>query len=106
MPAVGASIRGNPNFAAFAGAKHALRALAQSMARELGPQGIHVGHVLIDGMIDAVAVREKYPDEANALPEDGMLDPDHIAETYWTIHAQPRDAWTFETDIRPYAERW
>lgn len=101
-----ASVRGNPNFAAFAGAKHALRALAQSMARELGPQGVHVGHIVIDGMIDSNAVREKYPDEANALPEDGMLDPEHIAEAYWAMHAQPRDTWTFETDIRPYAERW
>lgn len=101
-----ASVRGGANFASFAGAKHALRALAQSMARELGPRGIHVAHVVVDGMIDSDAVREKFPEEVDALPEGGMLDPDHIAETYWILHAQPRDAWTFEIDLRPSAERW
>ncbi len=101
-----ASIRGGAEFAAFAGAKHALRALSQSMARELGPRGIHVGHIVIDGMIDSQAVREKFPDAAAALPADGMLDPDHIADAYWAMHAQPRDAWTFEADLRPYAEKW
>ncbi len=101
-----ASVRGGAQFAAFAGAKHALRALAQSMARELGPEGIHVGHVVIDGMIDSRAVREKFPEATAALPEDGMMDPAHIAESYWMLHAQPRDAWTFELDLRPYAERW
>ncbi len=101
-----ASIRGGAEFAAFAGAKHALRALSQSMARELGPRGIHVGHIVIDGMIDSQAVREKFPDAATALPADGMLDPDHIADAYWAMHAQPRDAWTFEADLRPYAEKW
>ena len=101
-----ASVRGGAEFAAFAGAKHALRALAQSMARELGPKGIHIGHVVVDGMIESEAVREKFPDAAAALPEDGMLDPAHIAEAYWTLHTQPRDAWTFEIDLRPYAERW
>ena len=101
-----ASIRGGANFASFASAKHALRALAQSMARELGPKGIHVGHIIVDGMIDSEAVRTKFPDETEALPEGGMLDPDHIAEAYWAMHAQPKDAWTFETDIRPSVERW
>jgi NAD(P)-dependent dehydrogenase (short-subunit alcohol dehydrogenase family) len=101
-----ASVRGGADFAAFAGAKHALRALAQSMARELGPGGIHVGHVVIDGMIASEAVREKFPDAAAALPPDGMLDPDHIADAYWAMHAQPRDAWTFESDLRPYSEKW
>lgn len=101
-----ASVRGGANFASFAGAKHALRALAQSMARELGPKGIHVGHIIVDGMIDSEAVREKFPLEAEALPEGGMLDPEHIAEAYWAMHVQPKDAWTFEMDIRPSVERW
>lgn len=101
-----ASVRGGANFASFAGAKHALRALAQSMARELGPMGVHVGHIIVDGMIDSEAVREKFPDEVDALPDGGMLDPDHIADAYWAMHAQPKDAWTFEMDIRPSVERW
>ena len=101
-----ASLRGGADFASFAGAKHALRALAQSMARELGPAGIHVGHIIVDGMIDSEAVRAKFPAEADALPAGGMLDPDHIADAYWAMHAQPRDAWTFEMDIRPSVERW
>lgn len=101
-----ASVRGGANFASFAGAKHALRALAQSMARELGPMGVHVGHIIVDGMIDSEAVRGKFPDEVDALPAGGMLDPDHIADAYWAMHAQPKDAWTFEMDIRPSVERW
>jgi NAD(P)-dependent dehydrogenase (short-subunit alcohol dehydrogenase family) len=101
-----ASVRGGANFASFASAKHALRALSQSMARELGPMGIHVGHIIVDGMIDSEAVRGKFPDEVDALPEGGMLNPDHIADAYWAMHAQPKDAWTFEMDIRPSVERW
>jgi len=101
-----ASVRGGANFASFAGAKHALRALAQSMARELGPLGVHVGHIIVDGMIDSEAVRDKFPEEVDALPPGGMLDPDHIADAYWAMHAQPKDAWTFEMDIRPSVERW
>ena len=101
-----ASVRGGANFSSFASAKHALRALAQSMARELGPMGVHVGHIIVDGMIDSEAVRTKFPEETDKLPEGGMLDPDHIAETYWAMHTQPRDAWTFEMDIRPSFERW
>jgi NAD(P)-dependent dehydrogenase (short-subunit alcohol dehydrogenase family) len=101
-----ASVRGGANFASFASAKHALRALSQSMARELGPMGIHVGHIIVDGMIDSEAVRGKFPEEVDALPEGGMLDPDHIADAYWAMHAQPKDAWTFEMDIRPSVERW
>ena len=101
-----ASMRGGANFASFAGAKHALRALAQSMARELGPEGVHVGHIIVDGMIDSEAVRSKFPDAADALPEGGMLNADHIADAYWAMHAQPRDAWTFEMDIRPAVEQW
>lgn len=101
-----ASVRGGANFASFASAKHALRALSQSMARELGPKGIHVGHIIVDGMIDSDAVRSKFPGEVDALPEGGMLNPDHIADAYWAMHAQPKDAWTFEMDIRPSVERW
>ena len=76
------------------------------MARELGPVGIHVGHIIVDGMIDSDAVRSKFPDEVDALPEGGMLDPNHIAHAYWAMHAQLKDAWTFEMDIRPSVERW
>lgn len=101
-----ASLRGSANFAAFAGAKHALRALAQSMARELGPRGIHVGHVVIDGAIDTEFIRTMAPDRYALKDRDGILNPDHIAENYWTLHAQPRDAWTFELDLRPYMEKW
>ncbi len=101
-----ASTRGSANFAAFAGAKHALRALAQSMARELGPRGIHVGHVVVDGAIDTEFIRTQFPERYAQKQRDGILDPDHIAENYWLLHAQPRDAWTFELDLRPWIERW
>ncbi|WP_374472870.1 SDR family oxidoreductase [Phenylobacterium sp.] len=99
-----ASVRGRDGFAAFAGAKHALRALAQSMARELGPQGIHVAHTIIDGAIDTAWIRENFPDRYAAKEHDGILNPDHIAEAYWMLHAQPRDAWTHELDLRPWTE--
>ena len=101
-----ASLRGGAQFAAFAAAKNGLRAVAQSMARELGPQGIHVAHVVIDGMIDTQVARQRYPERAAALDEEGMLSPDAIAETYYRIHAQSRSAWTFETDLRPWAEKF
>ena len=101
-----ASLRGGVGFASFAGGKHALRALAQSMARELGPQGIHVGHVIVDGAIDTAFIRETFPERYALKAQDGILNPDHIAENYWTLHAQPRDAWTFELDLRPYMEKW
>ena len=101
-----ASLRGSANFAAFAGAKHALRALAQSMARELGPRGIHVGHVIVDGAIDTEFIRTQFPERYEAKANDGIVDPDHLAENYWQLHAQPRDAWTFEIDVRPWVERW
>jgi short-subunit dehydrogenase len=101
-----ASMRGSANFAAFAGAKHALRALAQSMARELGPRGIHVGHVVVDGGIDTEFIRAQFPERYQLKERDGILDPDHIADNYWHLHAQPRDAWTFEIDLRPWIERW
>lgn len=101
-----ASLRGSAKFAAFAGAKHALRALAQSMARELGPQGIHVAHVVVDGAIDTAFIRDTFPERYALKAQDGILNPAHIAENYWYLHRQPRDAWTFELDLRPYMERW
>lgn len=101
-----AGLRGSANFAAFAGAKHALRALAQSMARELGPQNIHVAHVVVDGAIDTDFIRTTFPERYALKDQDGILNPEHIAENYWHLHSQPRDAWTFELDLRPYMERW
>jgi len=101
-----ASLRGSAQFAAFAAAKGGVRQVAQAMARELGPQGIHVASVIIDGMIDSERVRERFPERAAQLPPDGMLKPDDIAETYWQLHQQPRDAWTFEVDLRPWAEKF
>ncbi len=101
-----ASMRGSAGFSAFAGGKHALRALAQSMARELGPRGIHVAHVVIDGPIDTASTRELFPQWFAERPADGVLQPDAIAETYWALYAQPRSAWTHEVDLRPYLEPW
>ncbi len=101
-----ASLRGSAHFAAFAGAKHALRALAQSMARELGPKNIHVAHLIIDGAIDTEFIRTQFPERYALKQNDGILDPEHIAENYWYLHKQPRDAWTFELDLRPWIERW
>ena len=96
-----ASLRGGPGFAAFAGAKFALRALAQAMSRELAPKGVHVAHVVVDGRIDSEAVRARFQvDEAELMP------PDAIAETFFAVHAQERDAWTFEIDLRPWGEAW
>jgi NAD(P)-dependent dehydrogenase (short-subunit alcohol dehydrogenase family) len=99
-----ASVRGGAGFAAFSGAKHALRALAQSMARELGPQGIHVAHVVIDGAIDTEFIRSNFPERAALKDRDGILNPDAIAEAYWQLHLQPRSAWTHEMDLRPWME--
>jgi NAD(P)-dependent dehydrogenase (short-subunit alcohol dehydrogenase family) len=101
-----ASLRGSANFAAFAGAKHALRALAQSMARELGPKGIHVAHVVVDGAIDTEFIRSNFPERYALKDRDGILNPDHIAESYWMLHQQPRDAWTHEMDLRPWMEKF
>ena len=101
-----ASLRGGANFAAFAGAKHALRALAQSMARELGPKGLHVAHVVIDGAIDTEFIRENFPERYALKEKDGILHPGHIAENYWMLHSQPRDAWTHELDLRPWMEKF
>ena len=101
-----ASLRGGAGFAAFAGAKHALRALAQSMARELGPQGIHVAHVVVDGAIDTAFIRETFPDRYAAKAHDGIVDPEAIAENYWHLHQQQRSAWTHELDLRPWVEKF
>ena len=101
-----ASVRGSAGFSAFAGAKHALRALAQSMSRELGPQGIHVAHVVIDGAIDTRFIKDMFPERYALKDQGGVLDPDAIAENYWQIHCQPRTAWTHELDLRPWIEEW
>lgn len=98
------SLRGMPNFAHFAAAKAGLRMVAQSMAREYGPQGIHVAHVLIDGGINGQRLRDAIPAMVEQRGEDGLLDVDAIAETYWQIHRQPRSAWTQEVDLRPFKE--
>ncbi|PPI83527.1 short-chain dehydrogenase [Marinobacter maroccanus] len=99
-----ASLRGGSGFSAFSGAKFALRALGQSMARELGPKGIHVAHPIIDGAIDTDFIRDNFPDMYARKEQDGILNPEHIAEQYWQIHCQPRDAWTHELDLRPWME--
>ncbi|HPE47157.1 MAG TPA: SDR family NAD(P)-dependent oxidoreductase [Hyphomonas sp.] len=101
-----AAIRGGSGYAAFAGAKHALRALAQSMARELGPKGIHVAHVVIDGAIDSAFIREMLPDADARRARDGLLVPDEIAKNYVWLHRQHRSAWTHELDLRPWCETW
>jgi len=101
-----AALRGSANFAAFAGAKHALRALAQSMAKELGPKNIHVAHIVVDGAIDTEFIRSNFPERYALREQGGILNPEHIADNYWHLHAQPRDAWTFELDLRPYMETW
>ncbi len=100
-----ASIRGREGFSAFSGAKFALRALAQSMARELGPQGIHVAHTIIDGAIDTEWIAKNFPQRYALKDQDGILNPDHIADAYWMLHAQPRDTWTHELDLRPWMEK-
>ncbi len=106
-----ASLRGGVGYAAFAAAKFGLRAVAQSMARELGPKNIHVAHLIIDAGVDTAFVRERIKaaqgEEAlKNLPADRLMNPASIAETYWRLHNQTRDAWTHELDIRPYGEQW
>jgi len=106
-----ASVRGGVGYAAFAGAKQGLRAVAQSMARELGPKNIHVAHLIIDAGVDSAFVREriKQRDGEAALENlepDQLMHPASIAEAYWQLYRQPRDAWTFELDVRPYREVW
>lgn len=99
-----ASVRGGNGFAAFAAAKHGLRALSQSMARELGPKGIHVAHTVIDGAIDTPWIAERFPERHALKDRDGILNPDDIAEAYWQLHRQARSAWTLELDLRPWME--
>lgn len=101
-----ASLRGREGFAAFASAKHGLRALAQSMARELGPEGIHVAHIVCDGAIDGVFTRSRVVDIGELLDTDLILKPEDIAENYLMLHRQPRSAWTHELDLRPWRESW
>ena len=99
-----ASLRAKPPFTAFASAKAGLRALAQGMAREFSPQGIHVVHTIIDGVIDGERARIQFPDYVKAKGKDGLLQLDAIAETYWAIHQQHPSAWTHELDLRPFKE--
>ena len=99
-----ASMRGRPPFTAFASAKAGLRALAQAMAREFGPQGIHVAHFVIDGGIDGELLNKNFPQLKEQRGPDGMLHPDAIADTYWAVHKQHRSAWSHEIDLRPYKE--
>ena len=99
-----ASLRGKPGYAQFAAAKAGLRMIAQSMAREYGPSGIHVAHVLIDGAIDGERLRSRRPEAIREHGEDGLLNIEAIAEAYWQIHRQARSAWTHELDLRPFKE--
>ena len=101
-----ASMRGSSQFAAFASAKHGLRALAQSMARELGPKNIHVAHTIIDGAIDSSFIRDVFPNADDLRDRDAILNPDHIAQSYVMLHKQQRTAWTHELDMRPWTEKW
>ena len=101
-----ASVRGASGFSAFSSAKFGLRALAQSLARELGPQGIHVVHTIIDGAKDHPWIKENFPDTYKLKEVDGILNPDHIAETYYNLHLQEKSVWTQEIDLRPYMEKF
>lgn len=101
-----AALRGGAHLAAFAASKHALKALAQSMARELFPKNIHVAHVVIDGPIDTPLIRRMMPRVFEERPADGVLNPDDIAEAYYDLHRQRRSAWTQETELRPWKEPW
>ena len=106
-----ASMRGGVGYAAFAAAKAGLRAVAQSAARELGPKNIHVAHLVIDSGVDTAWVRERIKEREGAdavakLPPDRLMRPQAVADAYWSLYQQPRDAWTFEMEIRPFAEKW
>lgn len=106
-----ASMRGGSGYAAFASAKAGLRAVAQAMARELGPRNIHVAHLVIDAGVDTSFVRDRIAqargaDIAANLPPDVLMEPTSIANAYWALHQQSRDAWTFEMDLRPFGETW
>lgn len=99
-----ASVRGSSGFSAFSSAKQGLRAVAQSMARELGPQGIHVAHLIIDAGVDTSWVRDLMAKAGKDIGDGDLMDPASVAETYWQLYHQPKDAWTFEMDIRPFKE--
>jgi NAD(P)-dependent dehydrogenase (short-subunit alcohol dehydrogenase family) len=106
-----ASLRGGKGYAAFASAKFGLRAVAQSMARELGPKNIHVAHLIIDAGVDTAFVRERIrqrggEDAVTNIEPDQLMEPESVANAYWYLHSQPRDGWTHELDLRPYAETW
>lgn len=101
-----ASMRGKPNFGHFSAAKAGLRNLAQALAKEYGPQGVHVGHIVVDGVINGESVQSRFEGYIEKLGEDGALEPDAIAEAYWFLHTQHRSAWTFEIDVRPFKEPW
>ena len=104
-----ASLRGGIGYAAFASAKFGLRAVAQSMARELGPKNIHVAHLIIDAGVDTEFVRERIRargSDPDALPLDTLMEPESVADAYWYLHSQARDGWTHELDLRPFAEKW
>ena len=106
FPGATAAIRGGDGFAAFAASKFGLRALAQSMAREFGPQGLHVAHIVVDGLIDTATIRARFPEIVADMPADGMLSPDAIGQVYVDLHLQPRSAWSFEVDLRPWSEKF
>ena len=99
-----ASLRAKPPFTAFAAAKAALRSVAQGLAREFGPHGIHVAHVVVDGVIEGERARQSFAGFSAAQESSGLIDPDAIAETYLAVHRQPRSAWTHELDLRPFKE--
>jgi NAD(P)-dependent dehydrogenase (short-subunit alcohol dehydrogenase family) len=106
-----ASLRGGSGFAAFSSAKFGLRAVAQAAARELGPKNIHVAHLIIDGGVDTHWVRERIreregPAALDNLDPGRLMRPQAVAEAYWQLYRQPRDAWTFEMEIRPFGEKW
>ena len=101
-----ASIRSRPPFTAFAAAKSAERSLAQGLSKEFGPQGVHVAHVIIDGIIDGDKVNLRFPDFANSKGEDGKLNIESIAENFLMLHKQKKSTWSFEIDLRPWSENW
>lgn len=102
-----ASLRGGSGYAAFAAAKFGLRGVAQAMARELGPKNIHVAHLIIDSPVDTAWVRDRIAQSTGGdVPQEKLMNPASIAETYWQLHRQPRDAWTHELDLRPFGETW
>ena len=104
-----ASMRGGSGYSAFASGKFGLRALSQSMARELGPINIHVAHLIVDAAVNTEFVRQLFINKGtdpDTLPEDTLMKPSSIAETYWNLFHQTKDGWTHEIDLRPFGEKW